>query len=173
MLLRLVGTGLLCIVAWSTAAHAQTPDTPTPEPLPTSDQITASIQEVDAATDLDDAKKASAKQLYQQAAAALDVLGKSSEDAARFEGMISNAALDLTAVTKELNQLPKQPPSLESSLTLPQLQQQLATAEAEVLRGRDNLPDSLAKYPPGKFDNEKFLSNSKQPESNLPMSPSN
>lgn len=139
MLLRLVGTGLLCIVAWSTAAHAQTPDTPTPEPLPTSDQITASIQEVDAATDLDDAKKASAKQLYQQAAAALDVLGKSSEDAARFEGMISNAALDLTAVTKELNQLPKQPPSLESSLTLPQLQQQLATAEAEVLRGRDEL----------------------------------
>ena len=139
MLLKILGPGLLCMIAWSAVSQAQTPATQTPEPLPTAEQITAAIQEVDAATDLDDAKKASIKQLYQQAAAALEVNGKSAEESARFDGMISNAPTDLTAMAEELTRLPKRSPTLESSLTLAQLQQQLAVAEAEVLRGREEL----------------------------------
>lgn len=139
MLFKTVGTGVLCIFAWSWSACAQTTDAQPQEPLPTSDQIAEFVQEVNAATDLGDATKASIKQLYQQAAAALEAIDKSTEDAARFEAMTLNAPTNLAAVAEELNRLPTQPPTLDSSLTLAELQQKLAAAEAEVLRAREEL----------------------------------
>lgn len=95
MLFKTVGAGVLCIFAWSWSACAQTTDAQPQEPLPTPDQLAEHVQEVNAATDLGDATKASIKQLYQQAAAALEAIDKSTEDAARFEAMILNAPTNL------------------------------------------------------------------------------
>ncbi|HUG69721.1 MAG TPA: mechanosensitive ion channel domain-containing protein [Pirellulaceae bacterium] len=139
MLFKTVGTGVLCIFAWSWSACAQITDAQPQERLPTSDQLAEYVQEVNAATDLGDATKASIKPLYQQAAAALEGIDKSTEDAARFEAMTSNAPANLAAVAEELNRLPTQPPTLDSSLTLAELQQMLAAAEAEVLRAREEV----------------------------------
>ena len=102
MLFRgIVATCLLAIPLGSVSALAQAPNAAVPTgptadaresaPLPTPEQITASIQEVDAATDLDDAKKASIKQLLQQAAVDLDATRKATAEASRFESMIQDA----------------------------------------------------------------------------------
>jgi len=139
MFFRIAGICLLGISLWAIPAHAQTTSTQTQEPLPTPEQITASVQEVDAATDLDDAKKASIKQLYQQAAAALEATGKATAEVSRFEAMAQDASSSLQTVTQELKNLPKQPAALPDWLTLSQLQQKLAETDAEVTRGREEL----------------------------------
>lgn len=139
MLFRSTSLGLVCLVAWSAHSTAQITETPSQEPLPTAEQIAASIQEVDAATDLDDAKKASIKQLYQTAATALESIGKFAEDAARYDAMISDASTNLAAVTEELSSLPKRPPAVDDSMTLTQLQQIQAETEAEILRRREEI----------------------------------
>lgn len=139
MLFRAAVGSLLCLLACSVNTLAQNSDVQPPEPLPNADQITASIQEVDAAADLDDVQKASIKQLYQQAAAALESIDKTAADFARFNTMTQDASKDLANVTDELQRLPKQPAPLANSLTLPQLQQMLIEAEADVLRYRGEL----------------------------------
>ncbi|MCA9142849.1 MAG: mechanosensitive ion channel [Planctomycetaceae bacterium] len=139
MLFRVAGLSLVCIAVWSTSGLAQLAEVPTQESLPTLDQINSLIQEVDASSDLDDLKKASIRQLYQQAAASLESIAKSTEDLARFDSMITNAARTLSEVTEKIDGLPKSSTPIEGELSLTQLQQQLAAAEAEVLRSREQL----------------------------------
>ncbi len=134
-----VAGGLLCLAAWNAAALGQNATPPSPEPLPTAEQVAEFVQEVESAPNLDDALKASIKQLYQQATSALEATAKAAKDAARFEQMTQDAPASLRETAAALNAIPKQPRPIDSALTLPQLQQRLAEVDAEILRHRETL----------------------------------
>lgn len=141
MIVRATFASLVFSIQMLLPVAAQTPDPTTGEPAMTTDKVAELLQEVDATTDLDDTKKAAIKQLYQKASTAIESIEPATADAARFEAMIQSAADDLARVDAEAAAISKAAPAIPAGLTMAQLQQKLAEADAELLRTREQVAE--------------------------------